>query len=251
MYLAGDKFPRVPKSPTKEAAHKALDYIIETLFVHYAFVADPPDPTLPPRVVPPDSERRLGEEPSANRSVALSGAMTMIYRTALPTSMIHAYSATAAGSGKSKLLDVNSLLGTGHVAPVFTIGETIEEQEKRVGGLLLEGATIIPVDNVTDTLDCAILAQASTQPLVKIRILRTSDLSLCPNVAVIYITGNNLALFGDLPRRGLRCVIDPQVDQPEKRKFPYDPVEQARRYRGELVVALLTLWRAYFLAGCP
>ena len=58
-------------------------------------------------------------------------------------------------------------------------------------------------------------------------------------------------LSGDLPRRALRCVIDPQVDEPEKREFPYDPVEQARCYRGKLVVALLTMWRAYFLAGCP
>ena len=76
LYLAGDNFPRVPKNPDKTDALKALDYVIETLFVHYAFVPDPPDPTLPPRIVPPGAQPRLGEEPSANRSVAVSGAMT-------------------------------------------------------------------------------------------------------------------------------------------------------------------------------
>ena len=56
---------------------------------------------------------------------------------------------------------------------------------------------------------------------------------------------------GDLTRRTLRCRIDAKVEQPENRVFSNDPVEEARKARPALVVAALTILRAYHVAGRP
>jgi putative DNA primase/helicase len=59
-------------------------------------------------------------------------------------------------------------------------------------------------------------------------------------------TGNNLILQGDLPRRSLRCEIDAKTERPELRVFPGANIQSVfRQRRGELVMALLTVLRAY------
>ena len=64
------------------------------------------------------------------------------------------------------------------------------------------------------------------------------------------MTGNNLILQGDLPRRSVRCEIDAKVERPELRVFPGPNIQTDFRHRrGELVVALLTILRAYQISG--
>jgi hypothetical protein len=92
-----------------------------------------------------------------------------------------------------------------------------------------------------------LLAQCLTSSLVKVRLLRTNDNPIVPCTAVITATGNNLALGGDLPRRSLRGDIETGVEQPELRQFAEDACDIALRLRPELVVAGLTLLRAYHL----
>jgi putative DNA primase/helicase len=41
------------------------------------------------------------------------------------------------------------------------------------------------------------------------------------------------------------------MERPETRKFDFDALEEAKADRAELVVAILTIIRAYVLAGCP
>jgi putative DNA primase/helicase len=68
--------------------------------------------------------------------------------------------------------------------------------------------------------------------------------------ALLTVTGNNLILQGDLPRRSLRCEIDAGVERPELRVFPgIDIQTDFRHRRGELVAALLTVLRAYQVSG--
>lgn len=85
--------------------------------------------------------------------------------------------------------------------------------------------------------------------MVKVRILGRSEMCTVLNTALFTVTGNNLKLAGDLPRRSLRGVIDPQVERPELREFASeDPINVARRERPRLVVAGLTMLRAYYIA---
>jgi hypothetical protein len=56
---------------------------------------------------------------------------------------------------------------------------------------------------------------------------------------------------GDLTRRGVVGRLKTEKARPELRVFDNDPVEDAKRDRGDLVVAALTMLRAYHVAGCP
>ena len=82
-----------------------------------------------------------------DKAVALSLILTAIARPGLPTAPLHGFDAPVAGSGKSKLVDIASILATGHEAGVIAQGETREEAEKRFSTLLMRGDLIIAIDN--------------------------------------------------------------------------------------------------------
>src|SRR5262249_56083848 len=65
----------------------------------------------------------------------------------------------------------------------------------------------------------------------------------------ILATGNNLGIAGDLTRRALLCSLDARCEHPERRSFEFDPIAVARTERGRLVVAALTVLRAWHVAG--
>jgi hypothetical protein len=44
-----------------------------------------------------------------------------------------------------------------------------------------------------------------------------------------------------------RIIID--VERPELREFDFDPVEEAKKHRPDLVAAALTVVRAYLISG--
>src|SRR3990167_6520991 len=51
--------------------------------------------------------------------------------------------------------------------------------------------------------------------------------------------------------RVVMCNIDPKTERPGERVFERDLRKYAAKHRGELVVAVLTIIRAYLVAGCP
>ena len=57
------------------------------------------------------------------------------------------------------------------------------------------------------------------------RVLGQSAQQTLPNRLMVLLTGNNLCLAGDMPRRVIRCRIDPQTDKPFAREFDLDPLE--------------------------
>ena len=68
-----------------------------------------------------------------------------------------------------------------------------------------------------------------------------------PTNITVFATGNGLTVVGNLTRRTLRSTIDPKMEQPELREFDFDPREWVRERLGELVVAALTVLRAYLV----
>jgi putative DNA primase/helicase len=62
---------------------------------------------------------------------------------------------------------------------------------------------------------------------------------------MVFATGNNLAVSGDMSRRTLMCFLDPQVERPELRTFDRNPIEAVHADRGRYVHAALTIVRAY------
>ena len=47
------------------------------------------------------------------------------------------------------------------------------------------------------------------------------------------------------------CTIDAKTERPGERVFERDLGEYATQHRGELVAAILTVIRAFIVAGCP
>ena len=228
------------------------------IFYHPAGVVFPAIPAEPSRAEALAAlamfKRLLSEFPftsPASRSVALSGFLTACVRRSLPTAPGHASTAPVAGSGKSMLSDLISMVATGHDAPVIAQGRTEEEMEKRLGAALIAGDAIISIDNCTEPLEGALLCQALTQQILMIRRLGQSVNVETPSNAAIFATGNNLKIVGDLTRRFLVCALDPQMERPELRTFNTDPHKILCEHRARYVVAALTVMRAWIVAGRP
>ncbi len=226
LELCGVEFPAIPDRPSQDDAVAALQVLSE-LLQGFSFVQD------------------------ASRSVALSAILTACIRRSLPTAPLHAFTAPVMGSGKSKLVDVATMLASGREAAVIAQGKTEEETEKRLGAMLLAGDAVIAIDNCEAPLGGDFLCQMLTQPVVRARILGRSEAPELPANAMVTATGNNLVLIGDMGRRALLCQLDPQCERPELRVFPNDPVQLVQADRGKYLVAALTVLRAFQVAGLP
>ncbi len=188
---------------------------------------------------------------SPSRSVALSAILTAITRRSIAHAPLHAFTAPVMGSGKSKLVDIASMIATGHEAPVLSQGKTEEEMEKRLGAALIAGDALISFDNCEQPLGGELLCQALTQRTLKVRPLGKSMLVSLPTDALFAATGNNLIIAGDMTRRTIVATLDPKVERPELREFDADPLEIIRADRATYVAAALTVLRAFIDAGMP
>ena len=186
-----------------------------------------------------------------DKAVALSLVLTAVARPGLPFAPMHDFDAPVAGSGKSKIVDIASILATGHEAGVIAQGENREEFEKRLSMLLMRGDPIIAIDNCELPVEGELLNSALTQPRVTLRILGYSKGITVRSAALNTATGNILIIKGDLIRRTLMGRLDPKCERPELLQFDYDPIADAKENRGEIVAAVLTILRAYHVAGRP
>lgn len=223
----GTHFPPVPARPTRDQARQALDTLTAP-FTEFPFVDN------------------------AAKSVMWSALLSSVARPAFDFAPVHGFDAPAAGTEKSKLVDCCSVLVKGHECPVTSQGDDETEFEKRLGAELLEGNRLISVDNCERPLGGALLCQTATQHFLKIRVLGFSKTVTVTNGTLIFATGNNLKLYGDMLRRGLISRLDAGVERPELRTFTReDPVHVLKRERGRYAVAALTVLHAYNCAGRP
>jgi hypothetical protein len=183
-----------------------------------------------------------------DRAVALAGLLTVLDRRSMATAPLIAFTSPMAGTGKSLLVDLMGVMATGRLMPVLSQGKNEEEFEKRLGASLLASDACISIDNCDAPLSGALLCQALTQGELNIRLLGYSrNIGTAMN-ASIFATGNNLVITGDLTRRCLLGSLDAGVERPELREFSIDVIEEAHTRRGELVVAALTILRAWQVA---
>jgi hypothetical protein len=222
----GVVFPAIRASPDQDTARAALA-VLADLIKTFPFVDE------------------------ADLAVALSAILTACIRRSLPTAPLHAFTAPTAGSGKSMLVDLASVIATGREAGVISQGKTEEEFEKRLGALLLASDQVIAIDNCEAPLGGEFLCSMLTQQVVRARILGRSEAPELPSNAFVTATGNNLVLVGDMTRRAVLCRLDPKHERPELRRFAVHPVQVAKANRGRMVAAALTVLRAYQVAGRP
>ncbi|WP_141056589.1 hypothetical protein [Tepidiphilus succinatimandens] len=216
--------PIVPEAPTAEEIDAALDAIMAP-FEYFPFAG------------------------VLDRSVLLAALLSAVERPVLPTCPGFGFDAPVQGSGKTLLASALCVLATGEPPTIWPHVKSERgddaEVRKRLTTALVSGERAIVWDNVVGTFDSAALAATLTAPIYRDRILGVSEATSVPNRALFCVTGNNLILSGDLPRRFLVCRIDPQSERPFARRFAFDPVERVRRQRQRLAAAACVIIRGW------
>ena len=105
-------------------------------------------------------------------------------------------------TGKSKL--VNEVFGgiiLGRELASMQITDKEEEREKRIVAMLLQGESLMHLDNLPEYIDSASLASLLTSHFLASRILGYSRTVKLRNNLVIVGTGNNVRASGEITKR--------------------------------------------------
>lgn len=219
----GAEVPAIPRSPSIDEARAALNTLLHP-FQTFPFVD------------------------ALAKGAMLAAILTAVVRQVLPTAPAIAFDAPIQGSGKTLLAVTTSAIALGSAPDIWPHTQSREDEEtrKRLFTALRTGSKAIVWDNVIGTFDSASMAAFITAPAMIDRILGASEAIRLPNRALLILTGNNLSLAGDMPRRVLICRIDPETDQPFARQFDLDPLQWVLDNRIEMVAAACTLIRGCF-----
>ena len=232
LYVPSGEFPLVPENPSHADAMLALDDLLEP-FSEFPFA---------------------GPEHQAS---AIAGAMTIVARPAIKGSVpAVVHDANVRGSGKTLKADVVCIIGTGRATAKMTWPKTEEELEKILGAYGLRGARVISFDNLVAPFGGAPLDRCLTAgegDSVELRVLGKSEVPAVPWGAVVMATGNNVAISGDTARRMLVSRLESPLENPEERQQFTHPnlLAWVKENRPRLVVAVLTILRAWHVAGRP
>jgi len=190
----------------------------------------------------------------SSRANAIATILTPVCRPAIkgPTPMA-LIDATNAGTGKTLLSEVTSIIVSGREGALFSAPRDAEEWRKQLTSVLREGTATVIIDNVNYCLDSADLCKALTATVHGDRILGHSRTINLPVRCTWMATGNHIQLGGDMPRRCYLIRMDAKCPRPfERTGFKHPRLkEYARLHRGELLSALLTLARSWYHVGCP
>jgi hypothetical protein len=170
-----------------------------------------------------------------------------VMRPVLPTAPCYALDAPIQGSGKTLLAVCLSILATGEKATIWphTAGRDDEEVRKRLFTALRTGERALIWDNVTGIFDSAAIAALLTSENYTDRQTGKSEAATIPNRSLFLMTGNNITLAGDLPRRVLKCRIYPKSERPYARRFDLDPAAYTMNNRQRMAAAVLTIVRGW------
>jgi hypothetical protein len=177
----------------------------------------------------------------ADKGGALAAALTAVLRPVLPTAPMFVFDAPTQGSGKTLLsMAVGALAGGAQLmAPLPAKDES--EVRKVLLSVLLEAPRAVVFDNQWGMLDSAVLAGMLTSEVFGGRLLGTNTNLKAPTSVLVMVTGNNVILGGETPRRSVRVRIDAGMDAPFTRSFAFCPHAYVREHRAALVAAGLVL----------
>ncbi len=221
---------RVPEKPSAADVAGAIS-IIEEVFLDFPFVD------------------------KASRANALGLFITPELRPSIRGNVPAALAdAPQAGSGKSLLAEVVAIKSTGNSAAMKPAPVRDDEEWRKVLTATIQaGQGLAVFDNVDHLLGSSNLALALTAGTWTDRILGKTALVTLPQRTIFVVTGNNLILAGDLPRRCYWIRLDAQTSEPwRNREYRHADLKGwVRVNRGRLLAGVLTLARAWFVAGCP
>ena len=159
------------------------------------------------------------------------------------------------GTGASLLADVIAFIATGQTAGMLGGQRKEEEWRKSITTMLLNGRSVICIDNMDGVLESTSLATVLTARVWRDRMLGRNEEVLLPNMSTWIANGNNICLAGDLARRSYRARLDAKLAQPWLRKpseFKHpELLKWVQEQRGDIIAAMLTVGRSWVVAGKP
>jgi hypothetical protein len=224
----GFKMPAIPTQPSEAQVKEALALLRDT-FKDFPF--DGPA--------------------SADNALAL--LFSIPTRAMYDIAPIAAIDAPQQGTGKTKLAAATVLLSTGSMPTIGTAPDDPDEWRKRITAQLAAGKGVVVFDNVTRSLENDALASVTTSQVWEDRALGSNQLLKLPVRAVWIATGNNIRVGADMASRCYLIRLDAQMSNPQERTgFAHADLEgHITARRPELLAAVLTICRAWVLAGKP
>ncbi len=167
---------------------------------------------------------------------------------------MHLLNAPLERTGKSKL--VNEVFGgvlCGRDTPSMQITDREEEREKRILAMLLQGETLMHLDNLPHFLDSTSLSSLLTTQRFLGRVLGHSRNIALPNDLTVVGTGNNVQATGEIAKRIVPIMIEPTSAHPEFRTdFQHPDIRTyVRKHRRTVIECLLGLVENWLAAGRP
>jgi hypothetical protein len=225
------KLPPIPERPTRAEVMAALEIILRP-FQGYIEGKDE------------KMAQRL-------RCGFAAATMTAVLRSSLKAVPVIFVEANMRGVGKGKAARALAVVATGGLPAIITEGHSEEETEKRLAAAILGGAPAILLDNLQRSLSSSTLESGLTEGTATIRHFGKLSESTVPFSALVLVTANNADIRADMLRRMLPVRIVVDTEQPELRRFGFDPYETAKAERGAIVAAVMTIARAWWLAEKP
>lgn len=152
-------------------------------------------------------------------------------------------------TGKTKLAEeVFGGIIIGRQTPAMQLSDRDEERDKRVMGLLLQGETLVHLDNMPAKVNSAALASLITATTYSGRILGGNNVVALKNNLTIVASGNNVDVTGELAKRTIPIVLQPDDPHPEDRtKFHHAHlrayVAENRRYILGCLIGMIENWK--------
>ena len=236
------KVPIIPKQPTANQIANARDFILKDLLGDFPFIEisnDPADFFCSP-----------------DRANALAMFILPFARELIkgPTPL-HLIEKPSPGSGASLIFQILGSIVLGGDPVTITEATNEDEWRKRITSSLLGGPPIIAIDNLRRRLDSSALASALTVSVWGDRMLGVSENVRIPVRTMWIATGNNPAVSREISRRCISIRIDPRLEKPWERapqSFQHPNLLQwTANHRPQLIAAILTLLRAWDVAGRP
>jgi hypothetical protein len=229
VYRPNTTYPAVPEHPTQEDAKRAL-VSLQHVFQDFPYTS------------------------AAAAAVPIACLLTILGRAAIAGPVpVFEFEASVPGSGKTMQGDVVHLIATGRFAPKGSFPEDETDQRKELFAAALGGAPVVFFDNVRGFFGGGPLEALVTSTELRQRVLGESEERTVPWRAVVIVTGNNIRPSEDMCRRSLVCRIEPNEEDPTRRKaFAHEDLTGwVASERERLIVAALTLLRAYAAKGHP
>lgn len=166
---------------------------------------------------------------------------------------LHDVEAPSPGTGKTLLVEVGLYPAVGPNVGLMAPAKDEEECRKRVTAVIREARSVAVIDNLSRPLDSGVVSAMLTARQWDDRLLGKSETLSLPVMTIWACTGNNPIFSMEIARRTVRIRLDARTDRPWLRDgFRHEDLRRwVEEHRARLITSILTIVRAWLLAGRP